>query len=135
MAHTLTSEQLARGWIQAWIDRDMAWLNTYLAPDFLHISPFGRLTGREHYLNTVAPLAAKSVQKLTIVSVIAGPDESAIWFENHTPAGIIPSCDWLTIANGTISQIHSFYDSAHVRDTLTSEEQSQLNATLPPKPT
>ena len=36
------SGELAAGWIEAWKRFDMEWLRTRLAPEFVHISPFGR---------------------------------------------------------------------------------------------
>ena len=121
------SAELATGWIEAWIRMDLEWLRKRLAPDFVHISPFGRLEGRDHYLETVEPMARKSVQELRIVDVIGQGNQAAVWFENHTPNGVIPSCDWVRIENGLIKEIHSFYDSSKVRKTLSDEEQKNLS--------
>lgn len=117
---------LARGWIEAWIRMDMDWLREHLAPDFVHTSPFGRLEGRDAYLATVEPLARKSVQELVIVDVVAEERQAAIWFLNRTPGGDIPSCDWVRIEAGRITEIQSFYDSGNVRGVLSSEEQERL---------
>lgn len=121
------SGALARGWIEAWKAMDLDWFREHLAPDFVHTSPFGRLEGRDHYLATVEPMARKSVQKLDIERVIADGDEAAIWFVNRTPAGAIPSCDWVRVADGRIREIQSFYDSAAVRDVLSPDEQDTLD--------
>lgn len=126
MAATGRAGELARGWIDAWTRNDLEWLRERLAPDFVHTSPFGRLEGRDHYLATVAPMAAKSVQDLRIVDVIAEGDRAAIWFENVTPRGEIPSCDWLRIEGRQIREIRSFYDSGKVREVLSPEEQEGL---------
>lgn len=123
---TEPSAALATGWIEAWVRMDMDWLHAHLAPDFVHTSPFGRLEGREHYLETVEPMARKSVQRLTIKHVIARGNRAAIWFENHTPRGAIPSCDWVRVENGVITEIQSFYDSAMVREVLSYDEQQRL---------
>jgi hypothetical protein len=105
---------------------DMAWLQEWLAPDFVHSSPFGRLEGRGLYLETVEPLARKSVQQLEIKDVIAAGNQAAVWFENRTPKGVIPSCDWVRVEGGVIKEIQSFYDSASVREVLSSDEQEKL---------
>ncbi len=47
------SAELAVGWIEAWIRMDLEWLKERLAPDFVHTSPFGRLEGRDFYLEKV----------------------------------------------------------------------------------
>ena len=121
------SASLARGWIEAWIRNDMQWLHSHLAGDFVHTSPFGCLEGRDFYLETVAPMAQKSVQKLVIKQVVAQDNQAAIWFENHTPEGTIPSCDWLTIEGDKILSIQSFYDSSKVRQVLSQDEQQNLS--------
>ncbi|MGD8330435.1 MAG: nuclear transport factor 2 family protein [Acidobacteriota bacterium] len=120
------SRELAVGWIEAWIRMDMDWLRQRLAPDFVHTSPFGRLEGRDHYLATVEPMARKSVTELEIVEVIASSDRAAVWFENRTPKGAVPSCDWVTVAGDLITEVRSFYDSAKVREVLSSDEQESL---------
>lgn len=117
---------LARGWIEAWIRMDLDWLRTHLSGDFVHTSPFGRLEGREHYLATVEPLARKSVSELVIVAVVGTGDRAAIWFENHTPEGVVPTCDWVRVERGVIAEVRSFYDASAVRRTLSGEEQRQL---------
>ncbi len=118
--------ELAMGWIQAWIRKDMAWLKEHLAPDFVHTSPFGRLEGSDFYLETVTPKAEKSVQELKIIDVIASESQAAVWFENRTPEGVIPSCDWVRVENDRIKEIQSFYDSVKVRKVLSSDEQEGL---------
>lgn len=120
------AEKLARGWIEAWIRMDMEWLRAHLAPDFVHTSPFGRLEGRDHYLETVEPMARKSVQHLSISEVVGSADMAAVWFENKTPGGVIPTCDWVRVDDGQISEIQSFYDTAKLRDVLSSDEQEDL---------
>ena len=120
------AEALAIGWIEAWIRMDMDWLRQRLSPDFVHISPFGTLEGREHYLETVEPMARKSVMELTIRQVIASGDRAAIWFENRTPEGVVPSCDWLLVEEGTIREIRSFYDTVKIRGVLSPSEQTGL---------
>lgn len=126
MSESERSAELARGWIEAWIRMDMDWLRRTLAPDFVHASPFGRLEGREHYLETVEPMARKSVVELVIREVIATGEQAAVRFENRTANGVIETCDWVRIAGDQISEITSFYDSAKVRAVLSMDEQNSL---------
>lgn len=128
--------ELARGWIEAWIRMDMEWLRANLAEDFVHISPFGRLEGRDSYLNTVEPLARKSVQRLVIHEVVATGQQAAVWFENETPNGIVQTCDWVCVEDDRIQEIRSFYDSGAVRETLSRADQEELaGAADPPRST
>ena len=126
MVSTEGTAELARGWIEAWIRMDMGWLREHLVPDFVHTSPFGRLEGRERYLETVEPMARRSVQELVIREVIAEGGQAAVWFENRTPGGVVPSCDWVRVEGGRIREIRSFYDASAVREVLSDEEQRRL---------
>ena len=72
------SAELAVRWIEAWVEMDMEWLRQRLAPDFVHVSPFGRLEGRESYLATVEPMARKSVVELTVKDVVASGNQAAV---------------------------------------------------------
>ncbi|MBY6203813.1 nuclear transport factor 2 family protein [Halomonas denitrificans] len=118
---------LARGWIQAWQRMDLAWLREHLAADFVHISPFGRLAGRDHYLATVEPLARKSVNRLEIQAVVADSGRAAVYFENHSAGGVIPSCDWITVRDGRIASVRSFYDTAALERVLSDEDRRGLS--------
>lgn len=128
------SAALAVGWIEAWIRMDMAWLRRWLAPDFVHVSPFGRFTDRESYLAAVEPMARKSVVTLTVTDVIASDEQAAIRFENHTPGGVVESCDWVRIEGDRIKEIRSFYDSARIRQVLSPAEQERLRGSYGPSP-
>ena len=117
---------LAVGWIQAWKSFDMEWLRSHLAPDFRHTSPFGVLMGRDSYLETVEPLARKSVNELVIRDVVGDEDRAAIWFENRGADGVTPTCDWIFTEGKQIKEIHSFYDPAGVRLVLPESGQRRL---------
>ncbi len=121
------SAELAVGWIEAWIKMDMAWLRQRLAPDFVHVSPFGRFEDRDSYLAAVEPMARKSVVELTVKEVIASENQAAVRFENRTPQGVVETCDWVRVENDHIKEIRSFYDSALIREVLSSEDQESLN--------
>ena len=126
----MRSAELARGWIEAWIRMDMDWLREHLAPEFVHSSPFGRLEGRDHYLETVEPMARRSVARLVIRDVVADGARAAVWFENHTLDGVVQTVDWVLVSDGRITEIRSFYDSVTVRETLSNEEQERLDDTV-----
>lgn len=122
------SAELATGWIEAWQRMDMDWLRRHLAPDFVHVSPFGRFDDRDTYLAAIEPLARKSVSELKILDVIASGDRAVIRFENRTPAGAVDTCDWVRVRGDLIREIRSFYDTARVRAVLSPEEQESLDS-------
>ncbi len=121
------SAELAEGWIEAWKRFDMEWLRAHLAPDFVHVSPFGRFDDRDTYLTAIEPMARKSVAELRILETIATGDVAAVRFDNRTPKGVVESCDWVRVAGDTIVEIRSFYDSARIREVLSPEEQASLD--------
>jgi len=127
MTTSKRSHELAVGWIEAWIAMDMDWLRERLAPEFVHVSPFGRFEDRESYLAAVEPMARKSVVELVIKDVIASANQAVIRFENRTPKGVVETCDWLRIENDQIKEITSFYDSATIREVLSPAEQESLD--------
>jgi hypothetical protein len=121
------SAELAVGWIEAWIRMDIDWLRQRLAPDFVHVSPFGRFDDRESYLAAVEPMARKSVVELRVTDVIASGNQAAIRFENRTPKGVVESCDWVRVEDDLIKEIRSFYDSSVIREVLSPDEQKSLD--------
>lgn len=127
MAMTERTAELALGWIEAWIRMDMEWLRQWLAPDFVHVSPFGRFEDRESYLVAVEPMARKSVAQLTVKDVIADGNRAAVRFENKTTRGVVETCDWVRVENDLIQEIRSFYDTAVIREILSPTEQESLD--------
>ena len=121
------SAELAVGWIEAWIRMDIEWLRKMLAPDFVHVSPFGRFDNRETYLAAVEPMARKSVAELKVLDVIASGNQAAVRFENRTVKGVVESCDWVRVENDLIQEIRSFYDSATIREILSPADQESLD--------
>ncbi len=128
MTTTQRSAELAVGWIEAWIKMDMEWLRNRLAPDFVHVSPFGRFDDRDSYLAAVEPMARKSVVELKVKDVIASGNQAAVRFENRTPQGVVESCDWVRVENDLIQEIRSFYDSVLIRKVLSPEDQKSLDS-------
>ena len=124
-ASTHTAE-LARGWITAWIRMDLDWLRANLAEDFTHTSPFGRLSGRDAYLDTVAPIASSHAHELVITDVVADGDRAVVRFDNRTPRGTVPTCDWVVAVDERIASVHSFYDSTLLREVLSANELRTL---------
>jgi len=121
------SAELARLWIESWARMDLSWLRRHLAPGFVHVSPFGRLEGRDHYLATVEPMARKSVLELTVREVIARGSQAAVRFENRTSRGAVESCDWVRVEEDVIKEATSFYDTGAIREVLSPADQARLD--------
>lgn len=119
--------QLAAGWFEAWRTYDMEWLRRHLAPDFVHVSPFGRFDEREAYLAAVEPMARKSVAELVILETITRGDVAVVRYENRTPNGAVEVCEWIRFAGDVIREIRAYYDSAAIRELLSADEQASLD--------
>lgn len=117
------AERLARTWIRYWNDGNPRALP--LAETFVHVSPFGRLEGRDHYLDTVIPMSERNVTDLTVNRVLGRGNRAVIWFDMHTPNGRIPVCDWIVVEDGEIAEIYSFYDKSMLRYDQASSKQEE----------
>ena len=114
MAECNDAERLARTWIECWNRGEPEALP--LHEDFVHVSPFGRFDGREHYLKIVKPLAKKNIVEMKIMRTLGGDDEAVIMYEKQTPKGPAPACDWVFVKNGEIVEVRSFYDAIELRE-------------------
>lgn len=104
---------LARTWIECWNEGTPDLIP--LAESFTHTSPYGRVEGRETYLDWVKPLAGQNVTRLKILRTLSSSNEAVVHFEMHTPKGLIQVCDWVVVEDGQITEIHSFYDATELR--------------------
>jgi len=102
-------DRLSRQWILVWNDGDPTTLP--LAEDFEHTSPYGRLSGRQHYLDTVMPMAKQNVSTLTIEDVLVSGNASVVRYQVKSPSGeTMPACDWLTFRDGELASVRSYYE-------------------------
>ena len=107
------AEFLAKLWIDYWNEGRPD--DIPLADAFVHTSPFGRIEGRENYLQTVKPMALRNVTSLTILRTMAQSNQAVVHFEMLTPQGPVQACDWITVEDDQIAEIHSFYDATRLR--------------------
>lgn len=111
-------EFLAHAWYEAWGEGDVERVRTLLAPSFVHTSPFGRLEGRDHYLEVVEPMSRDSVVRLTVHEMVLGDGIAVVRFTNETRNGSVESCDWIRVRDGFITEVRSFYDSGSIKEQL-----------------
>lgn len=109
-----SAETLARVWIERWNEGAPDLIP--LAENFAHTSPFGRVEGRQTYLDWVKPLAARNVTQLRVLRTLSSSNQATIHFEMQTPKGLIQVCDWVVVEDGQITEIHSFYDATELRE-------------------
>lgn len=105
---------LAETWLTCWKEGRPD--DIPLAEDFVHVSPFGRIEGRRNYLDTVKPLAAKTVVRIEVKRTIAAPGEAAILYDTVAPDHTRGAVDWVFVKDGEITEIHSFYDASKIAE-------------------
>jgi len=106
------AKKLAREWIEVWGRDDPSVLP--LAENFVHVSPFGRIEGRDRYLEVVRPLAEANVAALQVQDVLAEGNRACVAFSMDTPNGPVACCDWVVVEQGRILSVHSYYDSRNL---------------------
>ncbi|MBV7337459.1 nuclear transport factor 2 family protein [Chloroflexi bacterium TSY] len=98
------NRKLVDAWFDAFRNKDISQLE--LAEDFVHTSPFGKIRGRQAYLNLVQENAeAFFGPTIEILDVLECGDKFAVRYlldEN-------PSCDCIYIRDGQIAEIFSYY--------------------------
>ena len=104
---------LATLWIESWSKGDPSPIP--LAEGFVHISPFGRIEGREAYLEFMAPMTGDHAMPLTVLRLLAGDDEAVIHYRMPGPGGPVDACDWVAVNDGEIIEIRAFYDATSLR--------------------
>ena len=107
------AEKLAMTWIEQWNKGEPD--DIPLTDSSTHTSPFGRLAGRDFYLETVKPKSKQNVTSLKILRTLGRANQAVIHFEMETQKETIHCCDWITVEDDKISEIHSFYDATALR--------------------
>lgn len=99
-----SNKKIAEDWFGAFQTKDISKLK--LAVDFVHISPFGEVNGRETYLNLIkeSPEAFFS-SEIKIIDIFDCEDKFSIRYLVDDR----PACDCIYIENGEIKKIYSYY--------------------------
>lgn len=105
--------ELARAWIEAW--NAGAPEGIPMTEGFTHTSPFGRIAGRETYLEWMQPMTGEGAVPLRIHRIIGDGRDAVVHYEIQHSSGPVQACDWLVTDGDQISEIHSFYDATAMR--------------------
>ena len=98
------NKKVAESWLGAFIARDVSLLE--LADDFVHTSPFGKVCGREAYLELVrANEEAFFSNPIEIIDFLDCDDRFAVRYI----VGQMPACDVVYVRDGLISEVFSYY--------------------------
>jgi hypothetical protein len=93
-------------WFGAFRERDISKLESQLAEDFVHSSPYGEIVGRDTYLDLVRgneeAFFSPAIEILDVLE--CGEKFAARYLVNGNPA-----CDCIYVLDGQISKIFSYY--------------------------
>ncbi len=103
------TRQLAKQWIEVWGRDDPATLP--LADDFVHVSPFGTIEGRENYLEFIRPKTEGKVGPIPVQDIFADGDRACVRYMMALPGGPLDCCDVVTVDGGNIASVHAYYDT------------------------
>ncbi len=100
------SKQLAEQWFEAFRNKDIVKLESTLAEDFVHSSPFGEVNSRQAYVDLVKanPVAFFS-PVIEIQDILESGDKVAV---RYLVSGN-PACDCIYAEDGKIAKIYSYY--------------------------
>jgi hypothetical protein len=108
---TTDPKSVALAYIEACGRRDLKAVEPLLAPDLGFVGPGNSLTGSAPYLAVLKRLgpvwAGSEVRKV----FADGPEVCVIYdFVTNTPAGKVPTVEWLRIENGRVASVKLFFD-------------------------
>ena len=104
-----TIERMSREWLEVWTNGDPRTLP--LSDDFEHVSPYGRVAGREKYLEMTIPMSKQNVMTIEIEDVIASGNQSAIRYTVRKPTGeVMHACDWLRFKGSKLTNVWAYYE-------------------------
>ena len=93
-------------WFEAFRSKDVTKLETALAEDFVHVSPFGEIRGRAVYVEMVRENQAIFFgQEMQILDVLTDGDRCAVRYE----VGGMSACEFLYVRGDKVAEIQAYY--------------------------
>src|SRR3954470_12466248 len=104
-------KQIALAYLAACPRKDFGTVASLLAPDIHFVGPNNALTGAEPYLAVLRRIGTVWVRSDVRKLFVDGPDVCAIYdLVTDTPAGTVPTVEWLKIEGGKIVSITLIFD-------------------------
>ena len=98
------SLQVAQTWLEAFQQKDISLLR--LAENFVHISPFGEVVGRDDYLELVKANEEAFFSNPIQVEDFVGEGQR---FVVRYVVGDMPATDWIYVSESEIERVISYY--------------------------
>ena len=101
--------QLVDAWFAKWESGDF--LNLPITENFEHTSPYGTISGKQHYLNIVASNKDKFLNhKFEIHDRIIGNDSACVRYTAIQEGFRLDVSEWYYPGNGLIEKIIAYYN-------------------------
>ena len=108
---TKDPKSIALAYIDACARKDFDALPSLLAPDMTFAGPGNALTGAEPYLAVLRRIGAVWVRSDVKKVFVDGNEVCVIYdFVTDTPAGAVPTVEWLSIEDGRVGSVRLFFD-------------------------
>ena len=102
-------QELVHTWFELWKTGDFEALP--LADDFIHMSPYGKVAGKEAYLDLArANKEAFTGNKFEIHDTLFGDQHACIRYTMVSPTGTLQVSEWIYEKEGLISEIIAYYN-------------------------
>lgn len=100
------SRAVVDAWFGAFRTRDVSKLEHLLADDFVHVSPFGEVRGKDVYLEMVRQNPTIFFSRvIEIVDVVESHDRCAVRYR----VGGMSACEVLYVRGGRLSEVQAYY--------------------------
>ena len=104
--------EVAKGFYEAVVKRDLATARTFLAEDLVFVGLFETYRGPAEYLNALTGLLGVTV-RLEVKTIIGEGDQAAVFFELETKSpvqGTTFVAEWFQVENGKVKRVQSAFD-------------------------
>src|ERR1041385_5535714 len=102
---------VALGYVKAVADKDLDAVAALLAPDVKLVGPAATRRNADEVMAALRPLGAIHVRSDVKRVFADGNDVCVIYdFVPDTPAGVLPTVEWVTVDGEKVSAIHLYYD-------------------------
>jgi ketosteroid isomerase-like protein len=104
-------KSVALAYIEACGSRDLDAVTPLLAPDVKFVGPGNSLSGAAPYLAVLRRIGSVWVRSDVKKVFVDGPEVCVVYdLVTDTPAGAVPTVEWLRVEGGRIASVTLFFD-------------------------
>jgi len=110
-AATISAQQAAEGYANAWTSGDIDTAMSYLADDIVCEAPAGTIEGKTAYREFTTTFVSRLLVTGRVTAVLVDDSSAAILYTNDTK--VVPgmrAMDYATVENGKITRLVTVFD-------------------------